>query len=158
LYEVGRFEIILTIVIGRALAKIHYIACDDVGISVFQVRGLISFSDLNEFYIKSISALPKRMDYALLLDLRLWEGLATDHELTAIAAKLKTMRAIAARDKMPEVIYVGTAGSGMEFLAQSMNSIRGGGVSVEADPVKAWQKLAPTGVPMPDRIRALLGA
>jgi hypothetical protein len=143
-------------VIGLKLAKVHYVPCDDIRVSVFQVRGAISFSDMNTRYIKEISVLPKRMEYALLLDLRLWEGMATDQELKFIAAKLKTMRTNAARDKLPEVVYVGTIGSGLQYLAQSMNVIRGGGISVEADPVKAWQKLAPAEFPMPDKIKNLL--
>ena len=140
------------------MAKFKYLTSDDARVTVFWVRGAMTISAMNAAYIQEMSHKPARMEYALLLDLRRWEGMATDNDLAESSRRLARMRAgEGLKNTVPDVVYLGLPGSGLEFLAQAMNKIRGGGVTVETSPIAAWKKLTPSGVPMPGNIKTLLG-
>jgi len=138
------------------MPKFVYMAFDDVKISVLKVFGYLGVKAMNDHYMEHLSENPKRWTYDALFDLRKWEGMATDLELSELALDLKIKRWEAlGSQRVPKVVFVGSPESGLRYLAENLAKIRGAEVYLEHSPQAAWERLAPPGTPIPQVAKSL---
>jgi len=124
---------------------------------VAKVDGEMDVATMNSDYRRILSADPRHMGYALLLDLRSWIGMTNDDELKETARSLKDLRVSHdITDPIIPFVYLGRAGSGVEFIAEQMAKFRGRNVMIAHTPEAAWALLI-HGTPIPHDVANFLG-